>query len=147
MAKTSTDRNFHDAVYDAEIIAVQAAGIQDDGYRWPRDCDRYVRHVMRTPWFVARWGERDIHVEVVDRKRTWGRADTANGVVYLARNGGRRFWVMLHELAHMVTPDDGHGPEFARALLTLWEHAPYVGPDAAAKLAKAFDIWNVRVSA
>jgi putative metallohydrolase (TIGR04338 family) len=58
----------------------------------------------------------------------------------------RRSWVVLHELAHLVTPGHlaAHGPEFARNYHTLVEEI--LGAEAAAALLRSFETHNVEVT-
>jgi putative metallohydrolase (TIGR04338 family) len=58
----------------------------------------------------------------------------------------RREHVLIHELAHVVTPDEcaAHGPEFARAYLQLV--GEFLGLEAAAELSGYFKRLGVRVA-
>lgn len=56
-------------------------------------------------------------------------------------------WVILHELAHIMsgTDESGHGREFARCLMLLVRR--WLGPDAAAALREGYTVENVKYRA
>ena len=79
----------------------------------------YVEELIDSDW----WGDRWPHVDAVAVGRT--RSERFSGY---ALDGGReirlgdrglREPVVLHELAHVLTPGAGHGPTFVATLLAL----------------------------
>jgi putative metallohydrolase (TIGR04338 family) len=64
-------------------------------------------------------------------------------VIYLTKSAMKRRWVILHEIAHWLSPEhEGHGPGFARMYLGLVRR--FLGPDEARKLKAAFKEKKVR---
>ena len=117
------------------MYAAEAASIDGLGRRWRRlaDVQAHVDRLIESDWFLERWP--DLVRCVVERRgrgSTWsagcqlgpagpGRGAT-EGVILLADDGLRQP-VVLHELAHLVVPEEvGHQPPFAEALLTLVRH-------------------------
>lgn len=95
----------------------------------------YLDRLLATAWFQARWGRRRIAVRFVNGYAA--RAYQWHGHINMGV-GSRCEWVMLHELAHMVTDSDAapHGPEFAAAYLKLVAYR--LGDNAAERLRAAF---------
>ncbi len=102
----------------------------------------YVDEVLSSRWFVARWGKR--RIEVRDGRAR--RSACAVGNVIKMPTGMRHESVVLHEVAHVLTPFKyaAHGPEFAGVLLTLVGHE--MGPDAHNALRASFRAGGVKVS-
>jgi hypothetical protein len=87
----------------------------------------------------SRWGIKKVRVE-------FGRNSAASygGRITLGVPS-RNEWVMLHELAHELTPQEiGHGPEFVGVYLFLVENV--LGKETAAKLRAAFKEKRVKVN-
>jgi putative metallohydrolase (TIGR04338 family) len=95
----------------------------------------YVDGLLGAGWFRARWGARALEV----RPGYGHRRATAdeNGVLQMPR-WARSELVLLHEVAHCVTPPAfaAHGREYAGVLLSLARHA--LGPAPAQALEDAF---------
>lgn len=79
-------------------------------------CQAYVDHVTRSAWFQRRWGRQSLTVT----HKVYGAATGGGGEVTLPP-WARTEWVILHEIAHNLTPRQhaAHGPEFAAVFLTL----------------------------
>jgi len=105
-------------VYAAEDAALEGAGrrFTDLG-----EVRAYVTELIDSQW----WGDRWPHVEAIPvagtrSGRVGGYAVAVEGAgeIRLARRALREP-VLLHEIAHVVTPGAGHGPAFVGALLAL----------------------------
>lgn len=128
------------------------------------ECQAYYDELLRSTWWKHRWP----HIKKVRIKDGRGTRkargslkidffaeqsgsmeftirSTASALINLPR-WARREWVMLHELAHSVTPDSlpAHGPDFAANYLTLIHHK--LGRDAEQQLLDAFIEHRVRVA-
>jgi len=103
----------------------------------------YVDGVAATGWFVDRWGDRTFEV----RPGYGHKRATANreGVLQMPR-WARREMVILHEVAHCVTPESfaAHGSEYAGVFLAIVRRAMGLGPAQA--LEESFDRHRVRWS-
>lgn len=103
----------------------------------------YVHEVQRYAWFQRRWSQHMIQVER-------GRGTNALSSSWMNRirvaKWGHTEHIVLHELAHILTPNRyaAHGPEFAGVLLFLVRRM--MGKEAAAELRAAFKAKGVRVS-
>lgn len=102
-------------------------------------CQRYVDEVQAYAWFQRRWPKQKLNVER-------GRGSNASpwaSRIRLAKWGQNEF-VVLHELAHILTPTRyaWHGPEFAGVLLFLVERM--MGKEYAQKLRAAYKNHRVR---
>ena len=115
----------------------------DPGRRLPtvEKLQAYVDDVSAGDWFRARWGRRSFEVRPGHGHRR-ATADR-NGVLQLPR-WARSEVVVLHEMAHCLTPTDlaAHGPEYAGVLLALVRRA--VDPSRAQALEDAFARHRVR---
>ena len=122
----------------------RAEGTVDAGRRLPTvgRMQAWVDGLVATEWFVARWGERSIEVRpgFGHRRAT---ADAVNGVLQMPK-WARSELVMLHEIAHCLTPLTlaSHGPEYAGVLLALARRG--IGPGTAQLLEDAFARERVR---
>ena len=102
------------AVYRAEDAALAGRGRT---FRRLAEVQRYVDRLVGDEWWARRWPEVDGVVVGRSRSRRWdGYAVTGAGEIRLATLSEP---VLLHELAHLVTPGAGHGPAFTSALLDL----------------------------
>ena len=135
-ASTSPRDNQRARIYLAE-------GELDAGRRLPT-VDRmqaWVDGLAATDWFVARWGDRAFEV----RPGFGHRRATAdqNGILQMPK-WARSELVLLHEVAHCLTPVDvaSHGPEYAGVLLALVRRG--MGPGPAQLLEDAFGRERVR---
>lgn len=122
----------------------RAEGLVDAGRRLPtvERMQAWVDGLVATDWFAARWGRRSFEVRpgFGHRRAT---ADQANGVLQMPR-WARSELVLLHEVAHCLTPATlaGHGPEYAGVLLALARRG--MGPATAQRLEDAFASERVR---
>ncbi len=113
------------SVYAGEEAALAGAGRM---FRNLREVRTYLDDLISSDWWADRWP----HVEAIPVARTRsgrfsGYAVEGTGEirlrterqVKLPRVGSLREPVVLHEVAHVVTPGGGHGPAFVNALLAL----------------------------
>ena len=102
-------------VYAAEDAALAGAGRV---FRHLGEVRAYVDEVIASDWWADRWPHIDsIPVARTRSHRVDGYAlDT--GEIRLG-GGSLRESVVLHEIAHVVSPGAGHGPAFVAGLLTL----------------------------
>ena len=121
----------------------RAEGEVDSGRRLPSVArmQAYVDALVAADWFLARWGERTLEV----RPGFGHRRATAdqNGVLQMPK-WARSELVLLHEVAHCLTPVDvaAHGPEYAGVLLALARRA--MSPATGQRLEDAFTRERVR---
>lgn len=121
----------------------RAEGEVDAGRRLPTvaNMQAYVDGIVEADWFVGRWGERAFEV----RPGFGHRRATADehGVLQMPK-WARRELVLLHEVAHCLTPPSvaSHGPEYAGVLLALARRA--MSPATAQSLEDAFTRQRVR---
>jgi putative metallohydrolase (TIGR04338 family) len=94
-------------------------------------CQQYYDNIIKRAWFSNRWIN---HYVIV----TKGNGASALGRTIRLSYWGRKEWVLLHELAHTLTPRDksAHGKEFAGILLFLVQQV--MGKAEADKLREAF---------
>ena len=101
-------------IYEGEEAALGDAGRV---FRDVRQVRAYVADLVAGDWWADRWP----HIEAIPVART--RSERFSG--YAVEETGEirlrslREPVVLHELAHVVTPGAGHGPEFVAAFLAL----------------------------
>jgi len=121
----------------------RAEGEVDPGRRLPtvERMQAWVDGLVATDWFVARWGARVFEV----RPGFGHRRATADqdGVLQMPK-WARSELVLLHEVAHCLTPVTlaSHGAEYAGILLALARRG--MGPGTAQHLEDAFDRERVR---
>jgi putative metallohydrolase (TIGR04338 family) len=124
------------SVYAGEEAALAGAGRV---FRDLREVRAYLEDLISSDWWAGRWP----HVEAIPVARTRsgrfsGYAVEGTGEIRLRKErqvkppslrterqvklpsvGSLRESVVLHEVAHVVTPGGGHGPAFVNALLAL----------------------------
>ena len=101
-------------VYESEEAALAEAGRE---FRDLREVRAYVAELVDSDWWAQRWPEVDAIPLARSRSaRMSGYAVEGAGEIRLA---SLREPVVLHEIAHVVTPGAGHGPAFIDALLAL----------------------------
>jgi putative metallohydrolase (TIGR04338 family) len=101
-------------VYESEEVALGGAGRTFRDLREVRD---YVADLLDSDWWAQRWPRVDAIVVARTRSgRMSGYAIEGTPEIRLARLEEP---VLLHEIAHVVTPGAGHGPAFVDALLAL----------------------------
>lgn len=102
----------------------------------------YVDRVLALNWVRATWPRlARIHVNVRERqgqdKAHYSRSEIEIAVPVL-RNWALREIVMLHEIAHHLTPTDpGHAPEFCGTFIALVSEV--IGPEVGLLLAWSMD--------
>jgi putative metallohydrolase (TIGR04338 family) len=113
------------SLYAGEEAALGAAGRR---FRDLREVRAYLDQLIASDWWADRWP----HIEAIPVARTRsgrfsGYAVEESGEIRLRTErqvnlpsvGSVREAVVLHEVAHVVTPGAGHGPAFVEALLAL----------------------------
>ncbi|HVW32947.1 MAG TPA: hypothetical protein VHL53_10445 [Acidimicrobiia bacterium] len=114
MTTTARDRQL--AVYAAEDAALGARGRT---FADLAEVRAYVAELINTDWWGDRWPEVEtVEVERTRSERFSGFAVEGGREIRLGQRGLREP-VVLHELAHVVTPGAGHGPSFVETLLAL----------------------------
>ena len=109
-------RERQQAVYAAEDAALDSAG---RSFRHLGEARAYVAELVGSDWWADRWPHVEtIPVAATRSGRVAGYAVDGSGGIHLAGRGLREP-VVLHEIAHVVTPGAGHGPAFVAALLAL----------------------------
>jgi putative metallohydrolase (TIGR04338 family) len=106
------------ALYASEGAALDGAGRV---FRHLGEVRAYVAELIDSDWWAERWPQIDsIPVAETHSGRVSGYAvnGTGTGEIRLARRSLREP-VVLHEIAHVVTPGADHGPAFVAALLAL----------------------------
>ena len=101
------------------------------------DCQSYLNIICDQYWFRQRFGERKIYIE---SGRGGGQAFGTRKIKLgtWARNEA----VILHELAHCLTPNNKHGAEFAGVFLFLVKNA--FGADIAKQLRESYKTHRVK---
>lgn len=129
-------------VYAAERAWAAEMGYPNRGDFADRaEVQAYVDRVTRSRWWLDRGGRRQITVSPGKKRGAFsynGRAE-----ISVPRAMMRR-WVVLHELAHQLSPrhEASHGRTFARRYLAVVQH--YLGTDAAKALRRHFREHKVR---
>jgi putative metallohydrolase (TIGR04338 family) len=112
------------SIYAGEEAALAGAGRM---FRDLGEVRAYVDELIASDWWADRWP----HIESIPVARTRsgrfsGYAVEGSGEIRLRTErqvklpfGSLREPVVLHEVAHVVTPGTGHGPAFVDALLAL----------------------------
>lgn len=104
------------AVYAAEDAALDGLGRT---FRGPVEMQRYVDGLVASDWWGDRWPRVDRIAVGPSRSGRWSGYAVATGACPEVRLSSRAEAVLLHEIAHVVTPGAGHGPAFVDALLAL----------------------------
>ena len=105
-------------VYASEEAALEGVGRR---FRHLGEVRAYVAELIDTEWWADRWPDVEaIPVAATRSRRVRGYPvdGKGGGEIRLARQSLREP-VVLHEIAHVVTPGAGHGPPFVAALLAL----------------------------
>jgi putative metallohydrolase (TIGR04338 family) len=104
-----------------EIYAAEDAALDRQGRIFTNlgQVRAYVVELIETDWWAERWPQIEtIPVAETRSGRFGGYAVEQTGEIRLSR-AALREPVVLHEIAHVVTPGAGHGPAFVAALLAL----------------------------
>lgn len=134
--------NQRQRIYDAEGAACHAVGEAKWGQTIKNaDLQDYVNGVLERRAIRSRWGRRYITVKLT---RGGAHADYYGTEIALGLKS-RNPWIILHEIAHCLTPADKyafHGPEYAGVFLFLVENV--LGKKQADALRAAFKEGRVR---
>lgn len=101
-------------LYAAEEVAL--AGLGRD-FRHLGEVRSYVEDLVAGDWWADRWPQ--VEKIAVGRSRSGRVAGYAVDGCAEIRLSELREPVLLHEIAHVVTPGAGHGPAFLTAFLAL----------------------------
>ncbi|HEV7863085.1 MAG TPA: hypothetical protein VGR20_10310 [Acidimicrobiia bacterium] len=101
------------------VYAAEEAALGDAGrvFRDLGEVRAYVGDLVASDWWADRWP----HIETIPVARSrsgrfGGYAVEGTGEIRLST---LRESVLLHEIAHVVTPGTGHGPAFVASFLAL----------------------------
>jgi putative metallohydrolase (TIGR04338 family) len=101
-------------IYDSEEAALGGRG---RAFRDLGEVRGYVEDLIASDWWADRWPR--VEKITVGRSRSGRFAGYAVDGSVEIRLAELREPVLLHEIAHVVTPGAGHGPAFVAALLAL----------------------------
>jgi putative metallohydrolase (TIGR04338 family) len=101
-------------LYDSEEAALRGSGRT---FRDLGEVRGYVEDLIVSDWWADRWPR--VEKITVGRSRSGRFAGYAVDGSVEIRLAELREPVLLHEIAHVVTPGAGHGPLFVTALLAL----------------------------
>ncbi len=107
------------------------------------DLRAYVSKIQRDKWFVRMYGRR--HFIVGDGRGLSKAVGIGYGNRITIARDSRARWIVLHEIAHCLTPagKQHHGPEYAQTYLKLVGH--FLGKAARKALYDAFRAHKVRM--
>ncbi len=109
-------RTQQEAVYAAESESLGGYGRR---FADVREIQAYLDELAGSAWWLDRWPS--IGRVVVERfsSRRWAGVARTQELRIAVAYGAATEDVVLHELAHIVTPDEEHSPVFCHALLML----------------------------
>lgn len=113
---TDPTASYQDKLYAAESWA----GLDHTSRRYPtiREARARVYSIITSDWYIDRYGELSIPRPMVERirsRRVDGVTQQHIGIGLQALTDS----TIVHELAHWVTPGEGHSRAFATELLAL----------------------------
>jgi putative metallohydrolase (TIGR04338 family) len=122
MAAAEGLRQRQESVYAAEDAALGDAGrvFRDLG-----EVRAYVDELVASDWWADRWPHIDAITVGRSRSRRFagyaveGAGAGVSPEIRIAGGGALREPVLLHEIAHVVSPGAGHGPAFVSSLVAL----------------------------
>lgn len=103
-------------LYNCEQIWAIQMGLGEETYT-VEECQARVDSVTRTAWWKNRGGPREITVR--SSHGLTARAKWDHGPVITMGPQMRKQWVVIHELAHHLTPNYNHGPDFCANYVAL----------------------------
>jgi hypothetical protein len=110
-----TDRRHQEALYAAQ----HWAGLHDTSrrnYRDIRDLEARLTEIMGTEWWADHYPDVPRpRLARLDKRSKWGGVATSEGIWIRTLDDA----TLLHELAHWVCDDHGHGPAYAERFLQL----------------------------
>jgi hypothetical protein len=124
----------------SKLYAAEAIFHSAPDFKTVDQCQAYVDSVMASRWVRARWQQR---IVVKDGRGHVNATGGTSGQLQLPLWSRQRL-VILHEMAHVLTPYRyaAHGPEYAGVLLSLVHHV--LGAETAAKLRASYKEHRVR---
>lgn len=112
-------------------------------------CWEYIKKIVNTEWFRKRYPHKYDNMIWVKSGQGSRRARAltsleSRGITMVLPRWARTEWVILHELAHCVTPKTvaAHGREYCRTYLDLVYR--FLGPEKGSELSKSFRENRVR---
>jgi putative metallohydrolase (TIGR04338 family) len=133
--------NQRQRVYNAESVALPSR---------PRlgttvaEVQAWVNKITDYAWFRRRWGRRNI--TVVQKRGSGGYVYNNSTTIHIGLNvqgGGAYQSTVIHEIAHVLVPQERHGPMFARTMVELTRYT--FGAYNAANLLSAYRTYGARV--
>ena len=138
-------------LYNAEVVLHRF----DVFFKNTLDLDAYVNRIVSSEWWHERKGPPK--VKAIVSRRDSRRADARKNGYYGGTSHGCPIiklpgsWavcqsVILHEMAHLITPDavQDHGPEYARNYLDIVRE--FKGDLTARKLEESLDAYNACIA-
>ncbi len=107
--------------------------------------EAYCKKLIQSAWFVKRWPNcRTILIKDGRGRRIACASVGYNGGTLKLPKWARQEWVVLHEVAHVITTKTvaSHGQEFCANMLELVGHC--MGDEAERSLKESFDKNNVK---
>lgn len=129
------------ALYDAEAKLMEHRCVRH--YRTAQDAKAFLQQVVRSELWQQLGGIDKITVKVTRHDSGVATCHPGRGLICLP-GWGFNSKTILHEMAHLIS-SDGHGPDFARAALTLYRK--FIGQDFANRMAVLYRVHGVNVSA
>ena len=103
------------------VYAAEDAALADAGRVFPHlgEVRAYVDELVAGEWWAARWPHIDAIPVGRSRSRRFSGYAVEGGAEIRLAGSPVREPVLLHEIAHVVSPGAGHGPAFLAALGAL----------------------------
>ena len=103
-----------EAIYRAELLALWFGGWFLD----LADAEAHVAHICRTKFWRQRTPVRKVVMRYGETRNS--QSSIRDGIGYVDINRARLCEQFVHhEMAHLIAPAAGHGPQFLEALLAL----------------------------
>lgn len=111
-----SNRNQQEHVYAAEGSALRCLGRR---FRNVHAIQAYLDDLTTSDWWIDRWPDTpSVRAHRMASKRWGGVAKTRTAEIVISYGSGDEA-IVLHEVAHLVCGEDGHGPVFCFTLLDL----------------------------
>lgn len=108
------------ALHEQQAVYGAQEALSDFGQRfWDLGAaEIYLHALMTEDWFLDKWGSVPVRLFEWSSTRWSACADRDGGVIYLTPSGLNEK-TLLHELAHVLCDEDGHGQCFVDTFLFL----------------------------
>jgi hypothetical protein len=126
----------------SRVYAAERAVEWTDGHLTLEECRALARRISTSAWFRRTFAWSGPAIEVKDGRGC--RRALGGGSSITLPKWARQYWVVLHEIAHCVTPSRyaAHGPEFVDNLMRLIRHV--LGVDAYRTVRDTFAEYGIR---